>query len=52
MKGSLTEEKINDFLSDLVGGKASLEDLKNKPVFKKADKWDGNDAAPLDVSII
>lgn len=52
MKGSLTEEKINDFLSDLVGGKASLEDLKNKPVFKKADKWDGKDAAPLDVSII
>lgn len=51
MKGSFAEDRINDFLSDLINGKASLEDLKGKLQFKKADKWDGKDAPPLDVSL-
>jgi hypothetical protein len=40
MKGSFAEEKLSDFLNDLINGRASLEDVK-KLVFKKADKWDG-----------
>ena len=50
MKGSFAEDKLNDFLSDLINGKASLDELKSKLVFKKSDKWDGKDAPPLDVS--
>jgi len=52
MKGSFAEEKLSDFLNDLINGRSSLEDVK-KLVFKKVDKWDGKDAAPLeeDVSI-
>ncbi len=52
MKGSFAEEKLGDFLNDLINGRAALEDVKNKLAFKKADKWDGKDAPPLDVSII
>lgn len=49
MKGAFTEDKVNTFLNDLISGGVSLDDLKNKPAFKKADKWDGKDAAPLEV---
>lgn len=49
MKGAFDEEKLGGFLSDLLSGRASLDILKNKPEFKKADKWDGNDAAPLEL---
>lgn len=31
-------------------GKGGLEDLKYKLTFKKADKWDGKDAPPLEVN--
>lgn len=51
MKGSFAEDKLSDFLNDLINGRVSLDDLKNKPVFKKADKWDGKDAPPLEVSL-
>jgi len=36
----------------LIGGGVPLDDYKNKLEFKKADKWDGKDAPPLDVSLI
>lgn len=52
MKGSFAEDKLNDFLGDLINGKASLEDLKGKLQFKKSDIWDGKDAPPLDVSYL
>jgi peptide methionine sulfoxide reductase MsrB len=52
MKGAFTEDKVSTFLNDLISGGVSLDDLKGKPVFKKADKWDGKDAAPLEVSLI
>ncbi len=48
MKGSF--DQLDNFLNDLILGKAVLDDLKQKPVFKKVDKWDGKDAAPLEVS--
>ena len=41
MRGSFAEDKLEDFLADLINGKAVLGDIKPKPVFKKADKWDG-----------
>jgi hypothetical protein len=41
MKGAFAEDKVDDFLGDLISGKVGLDDLKNKPVFKKVDKWDG-----------
>ena len=52
MKGSFDEAKFSDFLSDLIIGKVSLEDLKTKISVKKADKWDGKDAPPMEVSLI
>lgn len=49
MKGSFDEDKLAGFLSDLISGRATLDELKNKPAFKKADKWDGKDAPPLEL---
>jgi hypothetical protein len=51
MKGSFAEDKLSTFLNDLISGGVALDDLKTKPVFKKADKWDGKDAPPLEVSL-
>lgn len=51
MKGAFTEDKVNTFLNDLISGGVSLDELKSKPVFKKADKWDGKDAPPLEVTL-
>jgi hypothetical protein len=48
MKG--TFDKVDNFLNDLISGGVALDDLKTKPVFKKVDKWDGKDAAPLEVN--
>jgi len=48
LKGSFSEEKLGDFLSDLMSGKVSLDDLKTKLAIKKSDKWDGKDAKPLE----
>ena len=48
MRGSFDQEKLEDFLSSLINGRAVLDELKTKPVFKKVDKWDGKDAAPLE----
>jgi hypothetical protein len=51
MKGSFAEDKLSTFLNDLISGGVALDDLKTKPLFKKADKWDGKDAPPLEVSL-
>lgn len=47
LKGSFSDDKLSDFLSDLMSGRVALDDLKQKLVIKKADKWDGNDAQPI-----
>lgn len=41
MKGAFAEDKVDDFLGDLISGRVGLDDLKKKPAFKKVDKWDG-----------
>lgn len=48
MKGAFDEDKLSTFLSDLISGGVGLDDLKKKVVIKKADKWDGKDAPPLE----
>lgn len=44
LKGSFSDDKLADFLSDLMSGRVALDDLKQKLAIKKADKWDGKDA--------
>jgi hypothetical protein len=44
MKAAFSGETLGSFLSDLMSGRVGLDDLKTKPTFKKADKWDGKDA--------
>ena len=48
MKGSFDDASYSGFLSDLISGRVGLDDLKAKPVFKKADNWDGQDAPKID----
>lgn len=48
MKGSFDDTNFAGFLSDLISGRVALDDLKTKPVFKKVDSWDGQDAPKLD----
>ena len=48
LKGAFNEEKLGSFLSDLLSGRVSLDDLKTKLAVKKADKWDGKDAKPME----
>lgn len=52
MKGSFTEDNLSSFMNNLMTGGVPLDDLRTKPVFKKADKWDGKDAPPLEVSLL
>ena len=47
MKASFNGSSLGNFLADLMVGKAGLDDLKNKIIIKKADKWDGKDAQPI-----
>ncbi len=47
MKAAFSGETLGSFLSDLMSGRVGLDDLKTKPTFKKADKWDGKDAQPI-----
>lgn len=44
LKGSFSDDKLADFLSDLMSGRVALDDLKQKLAIKKADKWDGKDS--------
>lgn len=49
MSGSFTEDNINKFLTGVLQGKGIISDLPKKGVsFKKASKWDGKDAAPIE----
>jgi protein disulfide-isomerase A6 len=48
MRSSFSEANVNQYLKDLQLGKGRLEDLKAKITLKKADKWDGKDAPPLE----
>jgi len=48
MKGGYSEKGISEFISNLLIGKGGLETLKSEIKIKKADKWDGKDAAPLE----
>jgi protein disulfide-isomerase A6 len=48
LKGSFNQDRLADFLSDLLSGRVSLEDIKGKIVVKPADKWDGQDAKPIE----
>ena len=48
MKGSFSESKTSDFLSDLMSGRVGLEDLKQKIQIKKVDLWDGKDAPKIE----
>lgn len=47
LKGSFSDDKLADFLSDLMSGRVSLDDMKQKLAIKKSDKWDGKDAQPI-----
>ena len=48
LKGSFSDDKLSDFLADLMSGRVALDDLKQKKLtIKKADKWDGKDAKPI-----
>lgn len=47
MKAAFNGDTLGSFLSDLMSGRVALDDLKTKPAFKKADKWDGKDAQPV-----
>jgi hypothetical protein len=47
MKAAFNGETLSNFLTDLMSGRVSLDDLKGKLAIKKADKWDGKDAQPI-----
>jgi hypothetical protein len=47
MKASFSDDKLSSFLSDLISGRVGLDDLKTKIAIKKADSWNGLDAAPI-----
>ena len=44
MKAAYSGDALTNFLSDLMSGRGSLDDIKGKVAVKKADKWDGKDA--------
>ena len=48
MRSSFSADNLNGFLSDLLIGKGGLQQLAGDFKIKKAEKWDGKDAAPLE----
>ena len=48
MRSSFSVKNLNEFATNLLIGKGGLEDLSQKITIKKADKWDGKDAAPIE----
>ena len=48
MRASFSESNLNDFLSDLLIGRGGLANLPGKITIKKAERWDGEDAPPLE----
>lgn len=52
MKASFKKENVSDFLTGLLTGKESLEDIRQDIALKKRQIWDGKDAAPPEVRLI
>jgi hypothetical protein len=48
MRSSFSKANLNDFATDLLIGKGGLENLQGQVKFKKVDKWDCKDAAPIE----
>jgi len=48
MKSSFSEENVNQFVQGVIAGKGGLLPLTAEMTFRKVDKWDGKDAAPID----
>ena len=48
MRGSFSANNLKDFINDLLIGKGGLQQLYGEINLKKADKWDGKDAPPLE----
>jgi len=47
MRGSYSEDNVGQFLGDLLIGRGGLEKLAKDFKIKKAEKWDGKDAPPI-----
>ena len=48
MRGSFSQEGVNKFLTSVITGSQSTDKLPMGGIeIKKADKWDGKDAAPI-----
>ena len=49
MRGSFNESSVNEFLNKVISGSAPTDKLPKGAMdeIKKADKWDGKDAAPI-----
>lgn len=48
MKSSFSADNLNQFLTDVLIGKGGLQKISNDIVIKKAEKWNGEDAPPLE----
>ena len=48
MKSSFSEADLGNFVRNLISSGSGLEKLKVELAFKKADPWDGKDAAPIE----
>lgn len=48
MRGSFNEGNVSDFLTKVITGSAPTDKLPMGGIeIRKADKWDGKDAAPI-----
>ena len=48
MRSSYSASNLDEFLRALLIGKGGLTNLTQDIAVKKADKWDGKDAAPFE----
>jgi len=48
MKSSFSQDNLAQFITDVSIGKGGLSKLPTPITIKKAEKWDGKDAAPLE----
>lgn len=48
MRSSFSPENLNEFLSNLLIGRGGLQKLPGPIKIKKSEKWNGEDAAPLE----
>jgi len=48
MRGSFSKKNVGEFLTKVVTGSAPIDKLPMGGIeIRKADKWDGKDAAPI-----